>query len=325
MAKILIICPYKLMPLRGGGALRCFHLLRQLARFHEIHAIIFQDIETLNGLHNGYSIPETVKVYSPVDNPPPISFFDKLHRRIGPGLHFRFLRRSWRGPAESTLLRCYHLIKEIVRKVHIDVAIFEHISSMYAAPLVKRLSPNTLRVLDAHNVDYVLMEQEINCSSSNSAYLRQFSRSYSNIKWIETHLGKFTDYFFACSDVDRITLESLNNIKGFTIPNGVDTQYFKFDSNTKKCKLPFLLYSGWMATKANQDGFSYLIDEIWPNIFQTMPDFRLLVVGGGFPPKLQTNNFSSIGVELLGEVSDLCPYYKKSSLSLVPLRIGSGT
>ena len=42
MKTLLTICPYDLLPLRGGGALPCLHLIRQLARFYEVHAIIFQ-------------------------------------------------------------------------------------------------------------------------------------------------------------------------------------------------------------------------------------------------------------------------------------------
>ncbi len=39
---LLTIIPYAPVPPRGGGALRSYHILRQMARFYEVHAIIFQ-------------------------------------------------------------------------------------------------------------------------------------------------------------------------------------------------------------------------------------------------------------------------------------------
>jgi glycosyltransferase involved in cell wall biosynthesis len=131
--------------------------------------------------------------------------------------------------------------------------------------------------------------------------------------------------FFACSDEDRRDLESLNKLKGFKIPNGVDTDYFVFDSSAEKFQSPFLIYSGWFATKANQDAISYLVDEIWPLILKAKLGLRLCVLGGGMPSVLHSKLLSVQGVEVLGEVPDVRPHYQKASVSLVPLRIGSGT
>src|ERR1017187_1635891 len=99
MGKLLTVCPYRLLPLRGGGSLRCFHLLRQLARFHEVHAIIFQREAELRSETEGCKVPEAVRTYSPIDKPPPATIFGRLPRKIGVALHYRWLRRSFQGPA----------------------------------------------------------------------------------------------------------------------------------------------------------------------------------------------------------------------------------
>lgn len=160
MARLLTICHYGLLPIRGGGALRSFHLLRQLAREHEVHAIVFQREAGLRQGTEGYKLPDSVRVYSPSDDPPPRTLFDKLPRRLGPGLHYRWLRRSWQGPASGDVLRCQHLIRRILSEQQIDVVTLEYVGLLGAASLIQRLSPRTLRILNAHNVDHKLMAQE---------------------------------------------------------------------------------------------------------------------------------------------------------------------
>src|ERR1017187_3209219 len=134
MATLLSICHYELLPIQGGGALRSFHLLRQLAREHEIHAIIFQREAELRRETEGYKLPDSVRVYSPIDHPRPATLFDRLPRRWGPGLHYRWLRRSWRGPASGDVLRCHHLIRRILQEQTIDAVIFEYVGTLSIAP-----------------------------------------------------------------------------------------------------------------------------------------------------------------------------------------------
>ncbi len=126
MARILHIVPYaKLFPPRNGGQLRCFHVLRELARENEVHAIILQPQSELQGERNGYTFPDRIRVYGPAQTPPPFTIFDLLPAKLNFALHYRWLRRSWRGPAEGTVLHIYHLLEDIRRRVPIDVVIFE--------------------------------------------------------------------------------------------------------------------------------------------------------------------------------------------------------
>ena len=64
--------------------MRSFHLLRQLARFHEVHAIVFQSEVSLRKETEGYKVPDNVRIYSPIDTPAAPMWFDRLPRRIGP-------------------------------------------------------------------------------------------------------------------------------------------------------------------------------------------------------------------------------------------------
>jgi hypothetical protein len=70
----------------------------------------------------------------------------------------------------------------------------------------------------------------------------------------------------------------------------------------------------------NVDGLTWMIDEVWPLIRQSVSGATLRVAGavsgqvrGGTP-----------GVQMLGEVEDLASEYFKASVVVVPLRAGSG-
>jgi len=272
LARLLTICPYSLLPLRGGGGLRCFHLLRQLARFHEVHAIVFQREAELRRETEGYKIPAQVQLYSPIDSPPPSGLFSRLPRKLRMALHYRWLRRSWRGPADAILLRSHHLIAQILPRQKIDAVVFEHLSSMRAAPLVRRLSRPTRAVLDAHNVDHRLMAQEFSQAGTREL-TRQERKLVERTRWEERHLRSSVDAIWCCSEEARRLLTAPNRIAGYTIPNGVDCSFFQFDERPSKAEAPWLIFSGALQTEANKNAVRWIIGEIWPGCASTATIF----------------------------------------------------
>lgn len=324
MARLLTICPYDLIPLRGGGALRSFHLLRQLARFHEIHAVLFQSETSLRKETEGYKVPDNIRIYSPIDTPAPLTLFSRLPTRVGNALYYRWLRRSWAGPAEGELLKCHHLIRHILGSQQIDAVVFEHRGTMKAAPFVRRLCPSARLVLNTHNVDHRLLAEESSLGGTR-VFTAAERKSLARIKWEEDHLGRFVDAVWTCSEEDRRVLTAHSRIAGSVIPNGVDCSFFRFDANPSKAQSPFLLFTGAMGTEANKDAVVWLIRDLWPKIAIARPELRLLLVGGGMPASLAEEACAVSGVEVIGEVPDVRPYFQKASIALVPLRIGSGT
>lgn len=324
MARVLTLCPYPLLPLRGGGALRCFHLLRQLARFHEVHAIVFQKEQELRSEIDGYKIPDAVRIYSPVDEPPPPTLFDALPRRVRAGLHYRWLRRSWRGPAESTLLRCHHLLKKVLTSQTIDVVLFEHLSSMMAAPLVQRLSPGSLRILDAHNVDHRL-EPRLRALSAQPMTSAALRRGEQAVEWHEQHLSRSVQAVWTCSEDDRRILAACNPLPIAVVPNGVDLAQRPYDPRPDKAATLEILFCGSLAYPPNIDGLLWFASEAWPLIVQRQPRARLTVIGRGGTPERFAALRATPGIDFVGEVADVTPYYARAGVFVCPLREGSGT
>ena len=292
-----------------------------------MHAIIHQNEEDLRHSRGGFEFPVTPKIYTPSRLPPPDTFFNRLPKKIGPAIQYRWLRRSWRGPASSVLLETHHIIRQILERVSMDVVIFTDLASMSAAPLVRRLAPRSIRILNADNIDHHLIGQEMISHKGNNGHLRDLRKSYRQTRWSESHLGKFVHAVFACSEEDRAVLQSLNkgSVKGFTIPNGVDTSARPFDQKTDKHRLREILFCGSLDYLPNQDGLLWFYKEIWPLIVARQPDLRLTVVGRGAGGGVLTDLRSDLLVNYIGEVEDVLPYYRRASVSVVPLRMGSGS
>lgn len=330
MANILTIIPYRYMyPPMNGGQLRSFYLLIELAKHHNVHLITFQDEKEIEAEKNGFAFPENIKIYSTVNHPAPKTIFDHLPRSIAAPLHYRWLRRSLRGPANDLLLECHHIIKDILQNENIDIIYFEHLISMIiVTPLAQRLAANALRILDAHNVDSVLLEQQL-----KSIYEDDFEKfikhkeQLMSAKWYETHLSEFVHAYFTCSQNDKNQFEQMNTngIQGFVIPNGVDVQRNNYDDREDKFDFHEIIFCGSLEHTPNQDGIFWFFSKIFSHILKECPDTHLLIIGkGGHNDKIDLLRTSK-RVKVINDVDSVVKYYHRSSIAIVPLRIGSGT
>ncbi|MFC1719525.1 glycosyltransferase family 4 protein [Pseudomonadota bacterium] len=324
MKKILAIYPYAILPPVGGGALRCLNLLKQLARENELHAIVHQRKSEWDKFREEYSIPDTVVFYSALDEIPPPTIFDRLPKKAAQGLKYRWIRRSWRGPAESTVLRNYHLVEMVLKAHNVDFVLFESLSTMAAAPLVGRRSPHSIRILDAHNIDHKLLIQQL-ASDHEPVRRKSLERSMYKARWLESNLSRFIETFWACSEEDRSYLSKTNGIEGTVIPNGVDTNKLSFDENFDEKVNQKLLFVGSLTYEPNIDGIRWFHSTAWQVLRQNNPRLKLVVVGKGGIPQSFPELDADESVDLVGEVPDIIPYYRRGGIAIVPLRMGSGT
>jgi len=179
-------------------------------------------------------------------------------------------------------------------------------------------------VLDAHNVDHRLMAQELGWNGTREV-TRQKRKLVERTEWEERHLSRSVDAVWCCSEDDCRALADPSGIPGHVIPNGVDGSFFRFDDHSSKAGAPCLIFSGAMQTEANMDAVRWLTREIWPRLRQQRSDLRLLLVGRGMPADLAAAAVAVPGIEVVGEVPDVRPFFRQASVALVPLRIGSGT
>lgn len=321
MAKILSIIPYEFFPPKYGGALRCFYLLREMARYHEVVLLTVQIAEDFKGNENLF--PENVRVISIHEAMGYKSIFNIFPERLANAINGRILRRSLLKRSNLFILKLFPTLKEILTKEHFDIVNYENLECFsWLREFVVRYSPSSLHLYDAHNVDSVLWEKqaEISKLKSHLSYAKGAREQ-------EAKLYKSTDICFCCSEVDKKKFLDLNNGKGnfVVIPNGVNTDERKFDMRQDKFKIQNILFCGTLDYGPNIEGVLWFYTKVFPLVKEKLPEIKLTIIGKINTPFPVSTINSDPNVDFIGYVRDVVPYYLNNSVSIVPLLGGSGT
>jgi glycosyltransferase involved in cell wall biosynthesis len=125
------------------------------------------------------------------------------------------------------------------------------------------------------------------------------------------------------SERDKTCLKEFGIENVFTIPTGVDTDYFA--PREDRVKNNSLVFTGSMDWLPNEDAIQFFIRDIFPRVKQQMPDVSLTVVGRNPSRRLLNEIKCHPEVTVTGRVEDVRPYISSHTLYIIPLRIGGGT
>ncbi len=104
------------------------------------------------------------------------------------------------------------------------------------------------------------------------------------------------------------------------IPNGVDLEYFV--PSGQEPDTPSLLFTGNYGYRPNLDAALRLVREIFPGVRQAVPQAELILVGPNPPQQLR--DLKGPGIQVVGGVPDLRPYFENAMLYVSPLMLGAG-
>ena len=113
-----------------------------------------------------------------------------------------------------------------------------------------------------------------------------------------------------------------------TIDTGVDLEFYAFDppAAAPDREGGTVVFSGAMDARANIDGIGFLMDEVWPLVAAARPAARALIVGRNPPASLRAEAARrGLRWRFTGFVDDIRPYVRAGEVSVIPLRVGSGT
>ncbi len=212
----------------------------------------------------------------------------------------------------------YHTLKSLLASQHFDLVHIEPLHMAHYIPVVKRFGiPVVLRF---QNVESVLLERA-------AGVARGLSRLYlalqaKKLNRFEAMVSEQADLCLAISEEDATRLRRINpRIKVAVVPGGTDTEYFK---PRPKIEEPYtIVYVGLMNWFPNVDAVLWFYHAIFPQICRRLPQVRLLVVGKD-PPDLVRKLHDDKRIIVTGFVNDVRDYIAKSSVFVVPLRVGGG-
>ncbi|WP_242919050.1 glycosyltransferase family 4 protein [Pontibacter liquoris] len=321
MATILSIIPYNFYPPVGGGALRCFNILKEMARMHTVYVVTTQPEGSFTSV-NGYTLPENVVIKSTSRIHIPDSA-SGIYMKTMNAISYRVKKRIIRGQANSYFLASYPIITSLIRELKFDIVYYENLEAVgELSALIKRLSPGSVHLYDAHNVDSDLWAQQAKALQDNRLL------SYANCALQqEKQLHKSVDCFFCCSKEDREKLIGLNkaNIPGIVVSNGVDTSKKPYDEDALKYSKKEIIFCGSLNYQPNMEGLQWFYSDVFPTLKSELPGLVLTVVGQNASVDYYKAFIEDKNVNFVGTVPDVNPYYYRASVAIVPLLSGSGT
>jgi len=305
-----------LLPLDKGGKLRTWHLMRHLARRNHITCISFADPKQLARHREAMKevCAELVPIKRRESTKEGVRFYASVARRLLDPVPYavgQYRSGPYRRAVRDALAR----------------GGFDRVVCDFLVPAVNL--PDRLpcpSVLFTHNVEAEIWRRHAE-TASNSVRKRLYRTQWRRMLRFEGRtVGRF-DRVLAVSDVDRDTLQRLYGDRltapVSVIPTGVDTSYFTpapIDSAASKR----LVFTGSMDWLPNVDGVQFFCREVLPIVRAAEPDVTLTIVGRSPTPAVRRLG-DDRAVEVTGRVEDVRPYFARSAVYIVPLRIGGGT
>jgi glycosyltransferase involved in cell wall biosynthesis len=179
------------------------------------------------------------------------------------------------------------------------------------------------RVVMAHNVESVIW-QRYHETETNALKRWYMGKQWRKFQHFERQTLAGADLTIAVSAVDAERFRRDLGVRNVgVVDNGVDTTRFHPGREPREPRT--LLFLGSLEWRPNLDGVAQLLDAVFPAVRREEPDARLLLVGRNPPASLRSAVASHAGVELHANVVDVRPFLSRSSLMVVPLRIGGGS
>jgi sugar transferase (PEP-CTERM/EpsH1 system associated) len=310
--KILWIKAGGLLPLDSGGKIRSYHILRELARNHQVTYFGFH-AQQENAAHRELEHIFQRVVCCPLSLPAAKSPAELLQYGLSVFSLDPYAIRKYCRP---------HVIKELrslAASGDFDVIVCDFLVAAGAVPWDLAIP----KVLFTHNVEALIWKRHYEVASNPLWKLLSWREWQSMSRAERIYLQK-ADHILAVSQTDLdFFAGTVPRSKLTVIPTGVDIDYFQpLDNEIEN----MLVFTGSMDWLPNEDGIFYFVQEILPKIRQQIPNVKLQVVGRKPSQRLQALAADHPNhVHLTGWVEDIRPHLGEGAVCVVPLRIGSGT
>ncbi len=291
-------------PLEKGDKLRAYHLIKRLARNHEIYLfclsdqkVVQENIDHLKGFCSHlevYTIP-TWRIFS--------SLFRAAFRRMPFQVAYFYHRSAHKRINQAIAsFKSDHVLCQLVR------------TSEY---IRERFDLN--RTLDFMDTLSKGMERR---EETAPFYLKPLFRE--ETKRLIAYENLMFDLFDArviisAQDRDFIYHPERDTFK--IIPNGVDTDFFHPQQQEKKFDL---LFTGNMNYPPNIDSVLFLANRILPLVRKVLPNTSLLISGVDPAQRIRDLGETDDHITVTGWVKDIRDSYATARLFVAPMQIGTG-
>jgi polysaccharide biosynthesis protein PslH len=315
------LVPY---PATGLGVLqRSYHLVRELARVHEVHLLTFVQprifADLLGDVSAGLeSARQHLEQYCArvqfLSIPTEQSQFGRpwLAARSLIGAHPYSVR--WLQSEDARKLAA-----DWNRSMEFDVV---HFDTLGLAPY-RKIFTRGAKTLDHHNIesDMMLRRAQIESNPVKRFYFWQEGR---RLRRYERSECREFDLNITCSELDTQRLQAVSpGVAVAEVPNGVDTEYFQLNPEPQR---PLsLVFAGNMSWYPNAAAMLFFAEKIWPALKKKVPGVTMDVIGANPSPGLSALATRDRNFRVRGFVPDVRTYITTAALYVCPITDGGGT
>lgn len=307
--RVLLVLPYQVYPPHHGGGVRLYNLIRRLATTVDLYLIVFSSIGE-DDVQREALMPHCRQLW-----------FHHWQPRLRPD------RMRLRPPNAQIFWseEVADRIRAVVQEHDIDIVQLEHTELGQYLASVPAGVPT---LLTEHDVAFRTHQRRLELGFDRRYPESQvFCGSRADVRRIflyEIDACRAADLVHVMSSYDgdllaRYMPDGWQRLR--VAANGVDCASFAPETGAPRRGV---LFVGNFQNLPNQDGLEFMAAEVWPLVRRRCPEATLSVVGSHADDRTRRCTGSD-GIELIGEVERVEPYYQSHRVMIAPIRAGSGT
>lgn len=306
--KILQLAPQFPLPADNGGRIGIFNIYKEFAEAgNEVTFVCYAQ----NPDPNQIKIAEkygTVKFINHSTENTPLRIFKSLFSDVP-----LYLAKHFDKHIEKEL-------EKIASSDDFDVIHADH--SCMAAPafFIKRIikKPIGLRL---HNLEYRIWRRYANALPKYSPKQLYVNDQGLKLKEAEIKIFGDVDICFAITENDKRKVHKLNQKAKITVASaGVNTNEWTV-GNIERNRNELILATAYDWVH-NVDGAKWFIEKVLPIIRKEIPEAFLTMLGKNLPKWFAENKH--LGINPVGYVDDVKPYFNRANIYVAPLFVGGG-
>lgn len=308
--KILMISSFLPFPLKSGGEIRLYNLIKNLSDLHDITLICEK-----RDYQKAEDVAEVEKICKKVITVP-----RKKQWSIGNIIKTGFSSDPFLVVGHTSDEMKQAIRDELVRE-NFDLI---HVETFYVYQNLPKVSIPV--VLVEHNIEYLAYKRFVKLA--NPIFKPFFYLDVAKLKRIEEKAWKKADKLVAVSKTERNIMKRADVD---IVPNGVDINNFKFRGLQD---MPFekrVLFIGDFKWFQNVDAAEVILKKIWPSLCLKLEEakektnVKLWIVGRNMPDRIKTLGKSKNIILEDNNKDEAYDIFKKAYILLAPIRAGGGT
>lgn len=213
------------------------------------------------------------------------------------------------------------VFKHLLADFQPDIVHFDSIGTLGLLEYAQEAKCAPKIVIHSHDSVSRLYESQLHCH--NKLLFIDRYMQWRKILRVESRMYKTASICLVDSVEDAAYLSSLNKENAVKVlPLGFDENVYTPTGSLAEIAHPCLVFSGAMHAIQSIDAALFLIHEVMPIIWKSIPNVHLYLVGGQRTEQLTV--FEGEQIHVTGFVDDLGGFLRAADVYVCPLRVGSG-